>query len=350
MAKAVARAKSKPADLVKDAMGKNGHGNRHVNVPDEYARAEWSVEDPPSLSGLKLLLLVIAACGDDLDDWKEFPMSMLREVPGFAHMTLADVVRELDQLMRARVRIPFLMLGNSPHAQFGVIVSDARLRMKEKDHPEVECFSFRFGETFKEMVRRGQLYAVLDSVAVLAMRSRHSVMLYQFLASLWRKRDKTLTLTIPEVRRVFGMREGERDEFKRFNSRVIVPACAEISALSAYLVTAEPVMKGRSAVAVSFGWKEKPQAELSGSGAGAVASAEPKPRGRPRKAAEPTELAVPVVSGDAVSNEAKLAFWADIVKSGRRPVFGLTEALAHELVVAGLVTVDDLARCGFELR
>lgn len=249
--------------LVAEAMSKNGRGKARVNVPEEYTKAEWSVEDPPSASALKLLLLVIAACGDDLDGEKQFPMSVLREVPGLAHKEAPFLEAELRQLMKATVRtsarLNFLM-GNYERTSFGVIISDAALLRSGKDGP-LEGFALRFGETFKQMVRFGEHYAVLDSAAVLAMRSRHSVLLYQYLSfALRAQRIRSLELPLEDVRRVFGLLRDEYPMFGRLKEKVLLPACAEISELTQFKVTATPMLQGRKAVGVRFQWEQKPTA------------------------------------------------------------------------------------------
>lgn len=328
--------------MVAEAMGKNRSGNTRVNVPEEYTKAEWSVEDPPSASALKLLLLVIAACGDDLDGEKQFPTSLLREVPGLAHKEAAFLEAELRQLMKATVRtsarLNFLM-GNYERTSFGVIVSDAALLRSGKDGP-LEGFALRFGETFKQMVRYGEHYAVLDSAAILAMRSRHSVMLYQYLAfALRAHRIRSLELPLEDVRRVFGLLRDEYPQFGLLKQRVLTPACAEISDLTEFKVTATPILQGRKAVGVRFQW----QAHGADKSAGAAPAAFAVKGG---KAAEKPpvnrKLSASALVSEAASEAERLAFHADRVKRKAPGVSSMNMALVRELIAAGLVTPADL--------
>jgi hypothetical protein len=337
------------AGIVVDAMGKNRHGNARVNVPEEYAKAEWSVEDPPSASALKLLLLIIAACGDDLDGEKQFPMSLLREVPGLAHKDASFLEAELRQLMKATVRtsarLNFLM-GNYERDSFGVIVSDAGLLRSGKGGP-LAGFAVRFGETFKQMVRYGEHFAVLDSVAILAMRSRHSVLLYQYLSFAFRARFiSSLELPVADVRRVFGLMREEYPLFGRLKEKVLVPACVEISQLTEFQVTATPMLERRKAVGVRFRWQRKSDAEPSPSGTGmadftAVSHGEKKSkRGQSRPPKAVTSV-LPPPSSDA----AFLQFWEDAVKNAKVPL-RMEAATARKLLQSGRVTRADLAAVG----
>lgn len=324
---------------VAEAMGKNRRGNARVNVPEEYTKAEWSVEDPPSASALKLLLLVIAACGDDLDGEKQFPMSLLREVPGFTYKNAAFLEAELRRLMKATVRtssrLNFLM-GNYERTSFGVIVSDAALLRSGKDGP-LEGFAIRFGETFKQMVRFGEHYAVLDSAAVLAMRSRHSVLLYQYLAfALRADRIRSLELPLEDVRRVFGLLRDEYPQFGLLKQRVLTPACAEISELTQFKVTATPMLEGRKAVGVRFQWQSKTGGKPAG--AAPVAAA---PKGS-KSAASGRKPSASASAPQAASDAERLAFHADRVKRKAPGVSSMNMALVRELVAAGLVTPADL--------
>lgn len=331
-------AKSKPADLLKDAMSKNGRGNPHVNVPDEYAKAQWSIENPPSLAGLKLLLLIIAACGDDLDGVKEFPASMLREVPALAHASPAEFKVELQRLMAGRIQTPFLMLGNRIQEMIGVIISDAVLTYG--DEGDLHGFAVRFGETFKEMVRLGQLYTVLDAAVVLAMRSRHSVLLYQFLSIFWRKRNSTMDISLTDLRRIFILPHDAYPLFGRLKEKVLLPACAEISALSLYEVKAEPLLQNRKAVGVRFQWKAKAGEKLSD---GVLPTQVKAGKGSAKLAPkEPREA--------SADSEDILAMYANMVKTSRRSLAAtIRPAIARDLLASGLVTADELKSRGVSI-
>jgi hypothetical protein len=328
--------------MIAEAMGKNSRSNARVNVPDEYAKAEWLVEDPPSASALKLLLLVIAACGDDLDGEKQFPMSLLREVPGFAYKNAAFLEAELRKLMKATVRTSArlnFMMGNLHRTSFGVIVADAGLFRTEADGP-LEGFSIRLGETFKQMVRFGEHYAVLDSAAVLAMRSRHSVLLYQYLAFVLRARlIRSLELPLEDVRRIFALQQNEYPLFGRLKEKVLIPACAEISDLTEFKVTATPMLQGRKAIGVRFRWQSQSGEKPAGAAPAASAAKGGKAKEKPSTSRKPSASAS---ASQAASDADVLAFHADRVKRRLPGVSSMTSSMVHRLLAAGLVSQADL--------
>jgi len=329
--------RTKPG-LVSEAMARNGRGNSRVNVPREYARAEWSVENPPSLVGLKLLTLMIAACRNDFEGFKEFPLSLLREVPALANVSRAEFKAELKRLMAVNISAPDETDQGYLYERFGVVIADARLVSKG---PNIFGFGFIFGETFKAMVKTGEFYAVLDSSIILALRSRHSVLLYQFLASVAGQIDNAFIISLEETRRIFALPQDKFAEFKRFKRDVLIPACNEISEISNWTVTPTPVYSmdnGRMVDRIQFTveTKELPSAskkpEITAS-----ASADKKPR----------------INNSTMPNESDIAvlrFWADQVKNGgKRSLSGdITAQRARDLIKARLVEPEELRARGVQ--
>lgn len=105
---------------------------------------------------------------------------------------------------------------------------------------------------------------MLDAAVVLAMRSRHSVLLYQFLAVFWRKRNPTMDIPLSDLRRIFILPNDAYPLFGRFREKVLLPACAEISALSPYEVKTEPLLQNRKAWAFAFNGELKRTTSLLG--------------------------------------------------------------------------------------
>lgn len=332
-------ARTKPG-LVLEAMGKNRRGNARVNVPREYARAEWSVKNPPSLVGLKLLTLMISACGNSLDGFKEFPLSLLREVPGLANVSRLEFKLELEKLMAAQVSAPDQVVNGQLFERFGAVVHDARLVSEGQN---IVGFGFYFGETFKGMVAAGEFYTVLDASIVLALRSRHAVLLYQFLASVAGQLESGFLLPLDDVRRIFALPDSKFAEFKRFKREVLVPACEQISELSNWIVKPIPVYSidnGRIVDRIQFQIETK-ILPVAGTGNSAASSngdgKQKRGRGRP-----PNSLAAPP---PVSASETKIQeFWAEAVKDGGKRPLGsdIPISRAREMLAAGLVTRDEL--------
>ena len=87
-----------------ERMASNRADKASVVYPAEIGRAEWSLDNPPSAVGLKLLLLVVSALGDAVADdvVHDLPVTLLRQVPGLAGMGKDDLERVLFDLARVR--------------------------------------------------------------------------------------------------------------------------------------------------------------------------------------------------------------------------------------------------------
>lgn len=350
-AKSSSRSALKPVakrgpDLVRQAMEKNGRGNVRVHVPEQYARAEWSVKNPPSLVGLKLLTLMIAASGGDLAGFKEFPLALLREVPTLANGSRVEFRAELERLMSAQVSAPSERVNGLLVERFGSVVRDVRLTSDASG--KVINFGFFFGETFLGMVASGEYYTMLDASIIMALRSRYAILLYQFLASQeWR--DDYVILSLADARRVFALADDKFEEFRRFKREVIVPACEEVSEKSNWIVKPTAVYSpndGRLIDRVRFDIETKmlPVPAAGGAAPAAASSGETKPkrgRGRPPKA-----LAAPAAA--SASEAAILEFWAAALKDGgRRPLGGdITPEMGRQMLARGLAVPELLKARG----
>lgn len=311
-------------------MAENGADNRKVVYPSEIGRAEWSLDNPPSAVGLKLLLLVVSSLGDAVADnmVHELPVSLLRQVPGLSGMSRVDLEQVLLDLagVRARLEVRDAKDPRRGSVTFGALLSTVRIEYS--DDTVLSCY-VRFGEVFRDMVAASELFAVIDRTLALSMKSRYSLLLYQFLATHWRKdHQRQIKLPLAELRRVFALSSDAYSEFKSLKQRVLSPAVAEISDRSPYQLTAKPYHEGSRAVAgVVLSWEvkalDKPAKALP-SASGAKGG---KAAGKPSAAADAD----------------RLAFYSDMVK---RKAPGVSAAVssgtAQRLLSAGLVSVADL--------
>lgn len=317
-------------------MAENGAGNPKVVYPCEIGRAEWSLDNPPSAAGLKLLLLAVSALGDAVADDKvhELPVSLLRQVPGLSGMSRHDlegVLRDLSAV-RARLDVRDATDPRRGSVSFGAVLNSVRIDYSDDD--ALSCH-VRFGDVFRDMVAASELFAVIDRVLALSMKSRYSLLLYQFLATHWRKQhQRQLKLPLAELRRVFALPDDVHSEFKAMRRHVVDRAVSEISDKSPFLVTAKPYFEGSRAVAgVVLSWEakasktiDKPAKALPSASGGKAAGK----RSAPRK---------PSASSDAD----RLAFYADMVKRKAPGVASaVSSSMAHRLLSAGLVSEADL--------
>ena len=329
-----------------ERMASNHAGKASVVYPAEIGRAEWSLDNPPSAVGLKLLLLVVSALGDAVADdvVHDLPLTLLRQVPGLSGMSKDGLENVLLDLARVHARLDQRDPDNPKRGvvSFGALLSTVRIHYS--DDTFLSCH-VRFGDVFRDMVKASELFAVIDRALALSMKSRYSLLLYQFLATHWRKdHQRQIKLPLADLRRVFALASGSYDQFKSLNQRVISPAIAEISASAPYVLTAKPYYEGSRAVAgVVLSWQEKAADKPAGSVPAASAATGGKAAVSGRK---PSALARSAQAASA-SQEAVLLALADRLNAGRYvSPSEVSTAKAAALLSAGLVSGDMLRMRG----
>lgn len=329
-----------------ERMASNRAEKASVVYPAEIGRAEWSLDNPPSAVGLKLLLLVVSALGDAVADdvVHDLPVTLLRQVPGVAGMGRADLEQVLLDLSRVHARLDRRDPDNPKRGvvSFGALLSTVRIHYSDD---AVLSFHVRFGDVFRNMVAASELFAVIDRALALSMKSRYSLLLYQFVASHWRKdHQRQIKLPLADLRRVFAVPSDAYGQFKSLNQRVLAPAVSEISASAPYTLTAKPYFEGSRAVAgVVLSWEAKAASKPAGSSSASPAASAAKGgkgAGKPSAGRKPSASA----SAPKAAPEADvLAFYADMVKRKAPGVSGAVSAtMARKLLSAGLVSQVDL--------
>lgn len=325
-----------------ERMSENGSHKTKVVYPAEIGRAEWSLDNPPSAVGLKVLLLLVSALGDAVADdvVHDLPVTLLRQVPGLAGMGRADLEQVMRDLARVQARLDRRDPDNPKRGvvSFGALLSTVRIHYA--DDAVLSCH-VRFGDVFRDMVAASELFAVIDRALALSMKSRYSLLLYQFIATHWRKEhQRQVKLSLVELRGVFAVPSDAYGQFKSLNQRVLAPALSEISAASPYTLTAKPYYEGSRAVAgIILSWEAKAAAKPSASAPAAPAAKRGKSAGKPSANRKPSASAAPARASDADV----LAFYADMVRRNAPGVTGaVSSSMARNLLTAGLVSQSDL--------
>ena len=98
-----------------------------------------------------------------------------------------------------------------------------------------------------KIIRNTQIFARLHTRVMFELSSKYSLALYEFL-----QRRKNLryvsryeVLSVAEVRGLLGVASGRLKAFGHLNDKAIRPAAKEVSFLTDYEITAEPIRRGR---------------------------------------------------------------------------------------------------------
>lgn len=160
-----------------ERLAEKGPHNYKVVYPAEIGRAEWSLDHPPSAVGLKLLLLLVCALGDEVTIGMvhDVPVTLLRQVPGVSGMSKDDLFHVLLDLAPVQACLD-RRDANDPKSgvlYFGSLLSGVNLRCSNDAF--MSC-TVRFGHVFREMVASSELFAVIDRALALSMKPRYSLL------------------------------------------------------------------------------------------------------------------------------------------------------------------------------
>jgi Initiator Replication protein len=164
-----------------------------------------------------------------------------------------DIIGSLRRLMMAIVQIRIERNHNGEEA----IRQVALLGSNEVETRGSEI-SYSFPPALIKIIRNTEVFARIHTQVMFRLSSKYSLALYEFL-----QRRKNLRhinyelLTIDEIRGIFGVPPKKLTTFGNLNVKAIKPATEEVSFLSEFEITAEPIRTGRAVTHVKFSWKLK---------------------------------------------------------------------------------------------
>lgn len=230
-------------------------GDQKTVLPTEYARAVV-VENAPSAQALKIAHLMIATAGGRMadDTWHEIKASQIKKIKGMrkpAKKTLAPLFLELRKLT-----YHFDDKENSK-LTIGGFLDYAEIDYAHDETGDLSI-KWQFSFMFKKMAEKSQHWAILDRQTVFALRSRYSILLFQYLSSLFNLKYKSNhSFTIEELRSVLNIEAGKVTRFSTLNQKILKPVLAEINHLSRFTIKMDMVKSGRTVTGVNFSWSTK---------------------------------------------------------------------------------------------
>lgn len=155
--------------------------------------------------------------------------------------------------------------------------------IEETDDSDNAWVEFEFDPDLRKVIVDSEIYASLQAQAVLAIRSKYSLVLYELGAKLSGRTVPVATFSIEDFRGMVGVPEGALLEFAQFRRRVLDAAKAEIDHLAHFTMKYTVKREGKTPVALKFEfWKkssdaaDKTQSELNRHSAGRKARREAK--------------------------------------------------------------------------
>lgn len=224
-------------------------------LPAEVARGTY-MQNPPSLSALKIMHFMIATAGGRMGEDVEhiFRLSELRAVPGLRHHDRSSLTPLFAELQSA------VMISDNTQKQrvtIGGLLDIAEIDYREEVTGDL-VISWYFSRMFTRAAANSNHWAILDRQTVFHLNSKYSVLLFQYISSLVNlDHTQSRTFTVQELRALLGVPETKHKRFAELNRWTIKPAVAEINQISRITLYAIPNKVGRTIVSVTIGWEVK---------------------------------------------------------------------------------------------
>lgn len=241
-----------------EAMSDNAYRPDALIVAGEVVELQYD-EGPISLRASKLLHLLVQAASGNAS--KAMRHEILAEkLNGHFHLGLETLVESCRELQTCMVTLPrqttkgWTTLEASPLLSH--VEHDLNDRTNESARFSPAMIKWEFSPELREVLRSSTHWAALSRKAVLAIESRYSLRLYQWLTlrkGLSFKSEERLTLDA--LRACLGVEQGKLNTWSDLRTRAFQPAIAEVVHLSGLQVTYSPVTIGKQVVAVIIKWK-----------------------------------------------------------------------------------------------
>jgi len=117
---------------------------------------------------------------------------------------------------------------------------------------------YGFPDDLIKIIKNTQIFARLHTKVMFELSSKYSLALYEFLQK--RKNLQYITdetLTVEETRALMGVGKNKLKSFGHLNDKALKPALKEVSFLTEYEITAEPIRTGRAITHIKLSWQKK---------------------------------------------------------------------------------------------
>ena len=225
-------------------------------LPTEYARGVF-IDHAPTAQGLKLMHLMIARAGGALaeDRMHEIRLSDIRKIKGLQNHDKASLVTLFREIRAVTFSFDDLAKKEAP---VGGFLDTAKIDYQYEDRGEIKV-RWWFSRLFCEVAENSDHWAIMDRQTVFTLKSKYSILLFQFLSSLVNLEYRNSeVLALPNLRSVLSVADGKLSSWNDLNRYALKPAIAEINQLSRFKVEVKLIKDGRHVDAVRLVWQHKP--------------------------------------------------------------------------------------------
>ncbi|MEM7757942.1 MAG: replication initiation protein [Cyanobacteria bacterium P01_A01_bin.40] len=167
------------------------------------------------------------------------------------------VSQSLDRLMSAFVKVKLERNRRT------VIQRISLLGTNEEDWHQDGIFRYKFPSELRDIVKQSTVFARLQKTIMYAFKCKYALALYEIVQKRGQLKYKHFEdFDVEEFRGLLGVPPGKLQKFSNFNAWAIKPAIKEVNFLSDYIVTVEPIKKGRTVYAIKLSWMPKNQSDM----------------------------------------------------------------------------------------
>jgi hypothetical protein len=211
---------------------------------------------PLTLTDRRIYNLLLANAWDKLAEPVQHAISK-RELQNTLHKGTDRLDDSIRRLMAAIVQIRVLdgkqWVTKRVQLLGGNVVPDA----------DDGLFRYDFQPLMREIISESKVFARLHKQIMFALSSKYSLALYEMIQKRGNMTRTYEEMSIDDFRSFLGVPVGKLKPWINFKNFAIRPAVTEVSDLSDYTVSVEPVKgKGKQFTGVRLSWERKPLPEL----------------------------------------------------------------------------------------
>lgn len=211
---------------------------------------------PLTLADRRIYNLLLANAWDAIDQPVKHSIPK-RDLQGTLHKGSDRLGDSLERLMAAVVRV-----RTQRHGKWGTERVQLLGRNFEPDADD-GMVRYEFSERLRQIICESTIFARLHRQIMFALSSKYSLALYEMIQKRGNLNRKSEDFTLEELRGFLGVPNGKLSSWINLKNKAITPAIKEVSELSDFLVTMEPI-KGaaKQFSGVKLTWERKDLGEL----------------------------------------------------------------------------------------
>lgn len=219
---------------------------------DEIIKADELLDIRPargvilSLAARKYFNMMLKAAGSGVAEPKRHRITKKALRRGFkSNVLVNEVMRELAGTF---VEIATVSSRNREAIARVPLITT----IEETSNSDDAWIEYEFHPEVRAIIGKSEIYAALEGRAVLALRSRYSLILYEIGCKFFKRRNPVVVIPIDELRAMLNVPEGSLKDFAQFRNTVLEQAKREINQVAGFQMNYLTRNEGRRIVAVEL--------------------------------------------------------------------------------------------------